>query len=368
MDRGRGGMDRGRGGMSRGRGGMDRGRSGMDRGRGGRDRGRGGMGRGGGGMDHGRGGMDRGHGGMDRGRGGMDRGRGGRGRGFGESKGMGRGGVNGFEEQSRKRAREPSPSRWHQEYDKPLPASILEKCTDSRCDVCSLPLNGPSVSRSHYDGKAHDKKVKKLLEEMFPEPGSAPKKRKVEDAVVKQEPSIGDGVTVVNTKLNHCEVCNVSCSTKQVYDTHLNGKGHASRLRASKMDLTGSNKSRCDICNVNVAMDQFQAHLNGKNHKKKEKRMAETGDQKLTCDVCSVTMTDLENFNKHMQGKRHMENVGEAAGHVSVLKKHRCEICQMDFSDDTAYTVHCVGDAHNLIVEKLGQPETSVKIIDYSKM
>ena len=165
--RGRGGGNRGGGGDGGGRG-----RGGGNRGGGGR--GTFGSGRGGGsggrGLDDfpsGRGGfVSRGGGlgagttvGLGRGGG---RGSGGllpRGRSFGQNRG-------GLGYTSPQKPVVPELPPWYHGYDKALPHNLLALCPEEKCHLCGIEFNGPSISQSHYNGKAHAKKVAAYLDAM----------------------------------------------------------------------------------------------------------------------------------------------------------------------------------------------------------
>ena len=40
-------------------------------------------------------------------------------------------------------------------------AELAKLCRDVKCDVCVVPLSGPEMSKKHYGGKIHAKKVER---------------------------------------------------------------------------------------------------------------------------------------------------------------------------------------------------------------
>ena len=45
-----------------------------------------------------------------------------------------------------------------------LPAALLALCMEDKCSLCEVEFNGPSISQSHYHGKAHARKVAAYLD------------------------------------------------------------------------------------------------------------------------------------------------------------------------------------------------------------
>jgi len=95
-----------------------------------------------------------------------------------------------------------------------------------------------------------------------------------------------------------CPTCNLVCTSPVVYDDHMKGKKHASKMRAAQLaaseELAG--QLECLVCD------------DGKAHKKKVAAQNVKGSD-LRCDLCDVTSTDKDGHKRHMNGKRHKENV-----------------------------------------------------------
>jgi hypothetical protein len=137
------------------------------------------------------------------------------------------------------------PTKWTEAYDKALPEDILKLCGMSECGLCKVPLNGPAVAKSHYEGKNHERKVQLALADLYSDPDMAPKRIKTDDNAVgvvvaapkkmraapapAAAPATDDDVATDSDF--YCEICNLPCTSKIVFDSHMAGKNHASRYR-----------------------------------------------------------------------------------------------------------------------------------------
>jgi len=286
--------------------------------------------------------------------------------------------------QGKKRPREVSPSRWLEKYDKPLPQSILGDCTAERCHICSVDFNGPAMTKSHYDGKQHEKKVTKKLLELFPADDestvTAPKRMKVENSEADKPISDISSDT-------YCQICNVLCGSVDVFLKHLEGKSHASKEKNMNGQPDG-NALHCKVCNIFVHREQFMAHENGKSHLKKTKMLSSGINlHGFSCALCSVKCTDKQGYESHLIGKRHLENIAQQnQPETSAMDKecskdavkgnkgskniqnngYKCGPCQMSFPNEDAQMLHVVGEAHKTVVQKLGEGE--MKVVDYSQL
>ena len=241
-----------------------------------------------------------------RGGGGAGGGRGGGG-GLGQNQGRGRGrnnlsSVKGTQQsQAKKRPLSVSPSRWATLYDAPLPSTLTSMCTLAKCGLCDIPFNGPATSKSHYDGKAHEKKVIQYLASNVTEEQSRPKKVKMSTI---STPTVVEGSSDLS-----CSLCNLVCTSTVVYDSHMQGKNHAIKVRAASSARSG--ELGCGVCNINVtSQDALTTHLMGKQHKRKSERMKDIQEGvQLHCVLCGVKSTDRPGLEAHLKGKRHLEKL-----------------------------------------------------------
>jgi len=194
---------------------------------------------------------------------------------------------------------------WYHGYDKALPPALLALCPEEKCNLCGIEFNGPSISQSHYHGKAHAKKVSAYLDaaEDIPD-GQKPKK------VPKMESGLPMPVSATASGL-FCPTCNLVCTSQVVYDDHMKGKNHASKVRAAQLAASGelAGQLQCLVCHVFASTHEIlQAHIDGKAHKKKVAALSVKGAD-LRCNLCDVTSTDKDGHERHMNGKRHKEKL-----------------------------------------------------------
>ena len=159
----------------------------------------------------------------------------------------------------------------------------------------------------------------------------------------------------------YCTLCNLSCTSTVVYDSHMQGKTHASKVRAANLANAGEmgNKMGCSVCNIFVTSDDALAtHLAGKQHKRKSERLGEVG-MELKCELCSVTATDRQGLEAHLKGKKHMKKVEGP----KKKEKRFCPKCQVKVDTDEAWDLHVEGEAHKLTMAML---VTAPKVIDYN--
>lgn len=66
---------------------------------------------------------------------------------------------------------------WQEQYDKPMPESVLKLCLYTECKLCGVQLKSDMMCKQHYEGKLHFKKVNLELEELFQLSGDLKPKR-----------------------------------------------------------------------------------------------------------------------------------------------------------------------------------------------
>ena len=84
-----------------------------------------------------------------------------------------------------------------------LPGALLTMCPDRQCNLCGIVFNSPSISSSHYNGKAHAKKVAAAEEDMPEE--QRPKKLKLS---AEQSPAVNSATGLF------CGTCNLVCTSQ----------------------------------------------------------------------------------------------------------------------------------------------------------
>ncbi|XP_021286379.1 zinc finger protein 346 isoform X2 [Herrania umbratica] len=185
-----------------------------------------------------------------------------------------------------------------------------------------------------------------------------------------------------------CEVCNVDCNTKDVYEKHLMGKKHQRNWQA-KTNLTtvAFPETSNTINNVSIVGQAgdvggqmiFEASgvANGQELEKKKQKLLNAGaavDSVRTCTICNVACNSHEVFSKHLSGRRHASQAGlisvngigpylaaiRANDHFwskgkkpnKVNQSAWCEVCQINCNSNDVYAKHLSGRKHLKNLEK----------------
>merc|ERR1712083_801552 len=94
-----------------------------------------------------------------------------------------------------------------------------------------------------------------------------------------------------------------------------------------KKGPTSNEEFTCQVCNVTCSdMDCFQAHLAGKKHLKNQKRAAVsngnmTSNEDFTCQFCNVTCSDEISLQAHLLGRKHRTAISNANARKLPKKK-----------------------------------------------
>ncbi|XP_059141039.1 zinc finger protein 346-like isoform X2 [Physella acuta] len=164
------------------------------------------------------------------------------------------------------------------------------------CYVCQLSLSSVAVSKQHYEGRSHKKRV----EAQQLENGNT--SNSLENS---QEQT--DSTEVDNS--NSCSLLTDSISSMSISDAPAQGDGCG----------TVNGKSWCLVCNIELTSEQHKTqHVEGKAHKKKLKDSAQleatdataAHDESITyCSVCKISLTSRENATEHYKGKNHKKKL-----------------------------------------------------------
>lgn len=60
----------------------------------------------------------------------------------------------------------------------------------------------------------------------------------VNDESQKSEPIVNEPPPLIPTKKLNCNVCNVSCNSQQMFDNHVAGKKHQTKLKLSTVSYS----------------------------------------------------------------------------------------------------------------------------------
>ncbi|KFQ51778.1 Zinc finger matrin-type protein 1, partial [Nestor notabilis] len=211
--------------------------------------------------------------------------------------------------------------------------------TDTFCKVCRAVLQFESERTSHYKGKKHAQKVRIYIQMH----GEKEKRQKKTDGINFQM----DGSEVVD-KNKYCSLCNVLFTSPVDALSHYLGKTHAKNVKQSSegahmpaqgMQIVPGAEESPSSSNTSLKLndpDKFcrlccasfnnpltaQQHYSGKKHRRNEARkkiLEELGDKVVPaesstsavgagyyiCPICNVTLTSIETYQSHLQGKKH---------------------------------------------------------------
>ncbi len=137
-----------------------------------------------------------------------------------------------------------------------------------------------------------------------------------------------------------CHLCNVTLPSGSHARNHEIGKNHQKRLnekcgKGRKASNGDSGNGFCDLCNVPVCANNFDAHLLGRKHRERSKRRGNvsdsrrrssssqnaipesrftiTGKNRWSCFVCNVTSFTMNNYKEHIREKTHEDNVADVS-------------------------------------------------------
>ncbi|XP_071696208.1 uncharacterized protein [Rutidosis leptorrhynchoides] len=163
-----------------------------------------------------------------------------------------------------------------------------------------------------------------------------------------------------------CEVCNVTCDTKDVLEKHKVGKKHVKNMKklsisspnAPKMappqaPVVGSENSvgelenkkdnllfdtlYCQICNVVCNINDYKSHVAGRRHSAKvakancssQAQPSNKGASKkrvnllFWCELCKISCTSNALLNLHLSGKKHLKNLKRSEPDLSLTMEYK---------------------------------------------
>lgn len=231
---------------------------------------------------------------------------------------------------------------WSSNYDKPIPQSILEKCTVEACNICELLFTSIDMGKQHYEGQKHSKKVNKVLQELCPE-GEVPcKKAKIEVDVDK---SVTDFLSRMG---NEVERTDQSTWGSQKLSEIQEGIAK-SWDRPLPPQLIGlCHTTKCDICEATFTSGPMaQSHFTGKKHEKKF-----TDFLKVFCEKNNVDMPVKKNTN-YMPDSKGSKGSGSSS-------EEMCNLCDVKLTSPAMADLHYKGKQHRKR-ELSGVPKADTK-------
>jgi hypothetical protein len=194
------------------------------------------------------------------------------------------------------------------------------------CQMCNLDLTSQADYDSHINGKNHKKKENLMNPQR--------------DAI-KQEGIEGN---------NFKEVLKSATADEDINGTWANVKLKQQQTFQSEVSPNVSfsfpikefNPFLCKICNIDLSSQaNYNSHINGKSHKKKENSLDQTQNGEFFCDVCNIQVTSQVTFEAHIRGKQHAKKAGGPERH-----NFHCEVCNVSTTDQNGMTNHLNGKIH----------------------
>ncbi|XVF54396.1 hypothetical protein PTKIN_Ptkin05aG0177500 [Pterospermum kingtungense] len=221
------------------------------------------------------------------------------------------------------------------------------------------------------------------------------------------QPLVNDviGSTSNQTKPNQtvrCEVCNIVCNTKDVYEKHVLGKKHQKNLQVKTNPAAAIFPNTSNTTNNVSIVGQTgngdgqmmlgsSGLVNGQELERKKQKLLNSGaavDSVQMCTICNVACNSYEAFSKHLSGRRHAAQAGLIAidgigpyiaavrandhfwnkGKMTTKPKINqctwCEVCNINCNCNDAYAKHLSGKKHLKNLENLEKSKNGTSLVD----
>ncbi|XP_022736730.1 zinc finger protein 346-like [Durio zibethinus] len=193
-----------------------------------------------------------------------------------------------------------------------------------------------------------------------------------------------------------CEVCNILCNTKDVYEKHLMGKKHQKNLQVKINPTTAIFPEASNtINNVSIVGQTGNAGgqmifgasgvANGQELERKKQKLLSAGaavDSVRMCTICNVACNSHDAFTKHLSGRRHAAQAGliavdgigpylaalRANDHfwkkgkktTKIYQSTWCEVCKINCTSNDVYAKHLSGKKHLKNLENLEKSKNGI--------
>lgn len=104
-----------------------------------------------------------------------------------------------------------------------------------------------------------------------------------------------------------CEVCNIECQTKDIYEKHITGKKHRRKLQEKISSSTAIFPE-----SSNAMIYGASCVANAEELERKKQKLLDSGaavNSVRMCTICNVACNSHEVFVKHLSGRRHAAQV-----------------------------------------------------------
>ncbi|KAL4592995.1 hypothetical protein LXL04_006006 [Taraxacum kok-saghyz] len=119
-------------------------------------------------------------------------------------------------------------------------------------------------------------------------------------------------------KIAWCELCRVDCTSKEILETHKNGKRHQKNLQMKETE-----KDETEEAAEKKPWMKRKAKGGGGGGGGKRQRQQQQQQQRrvvipLMCDLCNVKCDTQEVFDRHVGGKKHIAKLKRFQGHQAL--------------------------------------------------
>ncbi|NXC46605.1 ZMAT1 protein, partial [Penelope pileata] len=150
------------------------------------------------------------------------------------------------------------------------------------CNLCNMILMSPDVALSHLWGKIHAKKVKQLSRNKALMPAQS-----MQPISAEELPSSSSNTSLELNNPNYCRLCCAPFNNPLSAQQHYGGKKHRRNIARKKIVEELGLKP----VPLESGADGSVVSVIGFNH--------------YTCPACNVLLSSIEEYQSHMQGKKH---------------------------------------------------------------
>ncbi|KAK7304672.1 hypothetical protein VNO77_42557 [Canavalia gladiata] len=272
-----------------------------------------------------------------------------------------------------------------------------------RCEVCKIDCNSKDVYEKHILGKKHKRNLQvqtNPTKTLLAGPSHASvqshtNKGKVSVGAVgkelksKEQELLNGGATTDSGKV--CTLCNVVCTSQDVYNKHLAGKKHAAQVGLMSSDGVGpyiasfkrqgvgpwkiapkkikvDQSAWCDVCKIKCnSRDMYFVHLTGKKHlknlEKQSKPKIEAGVGTATANASDQATnliigpqekpgTDKPKSQKAQEMDIELKKQKVVEGGAAAAAVRICTVCNVVCNSQTVFDAHLSGHKHIAMMKK----------------
>lgn len=175
-----------------------------------------------------------------------------------------------------------------------------------------------------------------------------------------------------------CEICNIFCDTKDVYDKHVMGKKHQKKLQNKWNPSNAILPTTSMTVNYTSLSSQVGSVVTTSRELEVKRQKVLNGGAAVesvrVCTICNVVCNSYEVFANHLAGKWHAAQAGLIAlngvgPHLAAIKAQNrnqrkkpkkptvtqsvwCDVCKINCNSRDVYSTHLAGKKHQSNLEK----------------